>query len=88
MYYVYVLVSKKNKSKYIGSTADLKQRLSDHNAKQGSEYTKRNAPFDLVFYEAFFAKSDASKQEVFYKTGYGREVLNAKIKDSLSKLRD
>ncbi len=88
MYYVYVLVSKTNKRKYIGSTQYLKQRIQEHNNKQGGVYTKKNAPFDLVFYEAFLAKKDALKQELFYKSGYGREVLRDKIKSSLESLRD
>ncbi len=87
MYYVYVLVSKKTKRKYIGFTSDLKQRVNEHNAKQGGTFSKKNAPFDLVFYEAFIAKQDAIKQELFYKSGYGREVLNDKIVWSL-KSRD
>ncbi len=87
MYYVYVLVSKINKSKYIGSTSNLKQRISDHNEKQGGTYTKKYAPFDLVFYEAYLAKKDAMKQELFYKSGYGREVLHGKIEWSLKLVR-
>lgn len=88
MYYVYVLVSKINHSTYIGSTKDLKQRVKDHNTKHGGTYTKRYAPYNLVFYEAFLDKRDATKQELFYKSGYGREVLHDKIKWSLNLARD
>lgn len=87
MYYVYVLVSRMNKSKYIGSTNDLKRRIREHNEKQGGIYTKKYAPFDLAFYEAFLEKKDATKQELFYKSGYGREVLHDKIEWSLKSLR-
>jgi hypothetical protein len=41
-----------------------------------------------VFYEAFLAKSDATRQEKFYKSSYGREVLNSKIEHSIKKVRD
>ena len=75
MYYVYVLLSLKTGSMYCGSSSDLKQRLEDHNAGRGGAYTKKHRPFNLIFYEAFLAEEDALKQEQFYKSGYGREVL-------------
>ena len=83
MYYTYVLVSLKNKRLYVGSTNDLKRRFEEHNQGRGGIYTKNNRPFKLVFYEAFLVKEDASRQEKFYKSGYGREVLKEKIKESL-----
>ncbi len=64
-------------------TNDLRRRFIEHNSGIGGEYTKKNRPFKLVFYEAFLTKIDAEKQEKFYKTGYGREVLKDKIKESL-----
>ncbi len=84
MYYVYALLSLKNKRLYIGYTSNLVRRLREHNTGQGGAYTKKNRPFRLVFYEAFLAKKDAEKQEKFYKTGYGKEVLKAKIKNSVN----
>jgi predicted GIY-YIG superfamily endonuclease len=59
----------------------------EHNDYQGGKYSRKNAPFELVFYEAFMAKSDATKQELFYKSGYGREILRDKIINSLKLLR-
>lgn len=88
MYYVYVLFSLKSKRLYTGSTNDLKRRFKEHNDGLGGAYSKRNRPFILVFYEAFIAKSDALKQEKFYKSGYGREVLQNKIKGSLGEILD
>jgi putative endonuclease len=87
MYYTYVLFSQKSKRLYIGFSSNLKDRIADHNAKRGGKYSRSNAPFQLVYYEAYLAKEDATKQEVFYKSGYGREVLNDKIKKSLKLLR-
>lgn len=87
MYYVYVLFSKKSKRLYTGYTDDLKRRLSEHNAGKGGVYSKNNAPYVLIFYEAFLSKKDASKQEMFYKSGYGREVLKNKIDASLASMR-
>ena len=68
---------------YIGSSDNLKRRIREHNEGIGGTYTKNNRPFKLLFYEAYISKSDALKQEKFYKTGYGREVLRGKIENSL-----
>jgi len=83
MFYVYVLKSVKNKCLYVGSTEDLTQRLKEHNQGIGGEFTKKNRPFKLIFYEAFLDKKDALKQEKFYKSGYGKEILKQKIENSL-----
>ena len=83
MHYVYALYSIKTKVIYIGSTSDLKQRIKEHNTGIGGYFSKRNKPFTLLYYEAFISKKDALKQEKFYKTGYGREVLKEKVEDSL-----
>jgi putative endonuclease len=87
MYYTYALYSQKSKRLYIGSTDDPKRRFQEHNSKRGGKYSRKNVPFVLIFYEAFLAKKDALKQERFYKTGYGREVLKGKIEASLALLR-
>jgi len=86
MWYTYVLFSLKSKRKYIGFTGNLKRRLNEHNEGKGGQYTHVNAPFSLLFYEAFLSEKDARKQEKFYKKGYGREVLNEKLEDSLKTL--
>ena len=87
MHYTYVLFSLKSKRLYVGYTDNLKRRLKEHNTGNGGAYSKKNAPFVLIFYEAFLSKKDASKQEMFYKSGYGREVLNSKIDASLASVR-
>jgi len=83
MWYVYVIKSLKNERLYVGSTNDIKRRLKEHNDGVGGKYTKDNRPFKLVFYEAFLNKKDAMKDELFFKTGYGREVLKNKLKNYL-----
>lgn len=87
MYYAYVLWSDKSKRLYIGSTSDLKKRIHEHNSGKGGKYSKKNKPFILVFYEAYISKTDALKQELFYKSGYGREVLKDKIGNSLLEIK-
>ena len=88
MFYTYVLYSPKSKRLYVGYTEDLKQRLNEHNEGIGGNYSNKNKPFKLVFYEAFLAKEDAIKQEKFYKSGYGREVLKDKLIKSLEMIHN
>ena len=83
MWYVYVIKSLKNERLYVGSTNDIKRRPKEHNDGVGGKYTKDNRPFKWVFYEAFLNKKDAMKDELFFKTGYGREVLKTKLKNYL-----
>jgi putative endonuclease len=87
MYYVYVLLSLKSNRLYTGSTDDLKQRVREHNSGRGGKFSSRNKQYKLVFYEAFLSKTDALKQELFYKSGYGREVLKTKIENSLKVIK-
>lgn len=62
MFYVYVLKSKKDNEKYIGSTNDLKKRLAMHNL--GKVYsTKLRRPFELIYYESYKAEKDARRRE-------------------------
>jgi len=75
MWYLYILQSENNKKLYVGRTSDLKRRFNEHNSKRGGSYTSKNAPFKLMFYEAYLSKNDAINAEIFFKSGYGREVL-------------
>ncbi len=83
MWYVYVLESTKNKTFYTGITDDVSRRLSEHNSKQGGVYTSKFGPFSLIFYEAYLNKKDAINAELFFKSGYGREVFKGKISNYL-----
>lgn len=62
MHYLYILKSTANRRLYIGYTADLKGRLAQHNSGN-SRATKAGKPYELVYYEAYRAKSDALKRE-------------------------
>jgi len=64
MYYVYVLKIKYNKL-YFGYTIDLRRRLKEHKAKISN----------LVYYEAYKSKEDATKREKRlkqYKSAWGQ----------------
>lgn len=83
MFYTYVLKSIKNGNLYVGSTNDLRRRFKEHNSGQGGEYTRKNKPFVLIYYEAYLLYKDAQASESFFKTGYGKEVLKSKLKNFL-----
>jgi putative endonuclease len=74
MYYVYVLKSKINGRLYKGFTRDLKKRLRDHNSGR-AEFTKKNKPWELVYYEAFISEKSARQEEIFLKSGKGKQRL-------------
>ena len=60
MYYVYILQNE-SQDLYFGSTNDLKRRLGEH--QQGkSRYTK-GKDWELIYYEAYKAESDARTRE-------------------------
>ena len=66
MYYVYFLKSRKSNFVYIGCTSDLKRRFDQHNNGENKS-TKLNAPYRLVYYEAFRNKLDAFHRERMLK---------------------
>ncbi len=80
-YFVYVVLTSDTKQFYVGYSANLKQRLKDHKNKKGSKFLKEHPHFRLVYYEVYQNKTDARRQELFYKTGHGREVLKRKLQE-------
>ena len=83
MWYTYTLISLKNGRLYTGHTSDLQRRFKEHNEHRGGVYTSHNAPYKLIHYEAFLNKTEAIKQEKFYKSGYGKEVMKGKLELTL-----
>ncbi|MDO8530210.1 MAG: GIY-YIG nuclease family protein [bacterium] len=62
MWYVYVLKSTLFEEIYVGSTGDLKRRVTEHN--DGKEIsTKRYMPWVLCYYEAYFSEKLARLRE-------------------------
>ncbi len=81
MYYVYVLKSEESRL-YVGRTADLKRRLTEH--KSGKVWTtKRMGKLTLIFYEAFRDEGDSYRRERYFKTSKGKNSLRQIIRESL-----
>jgi len=72
MYYVYLIQSESfPEERYIGFTADLKNRLAMHNAGR-AVHTSKYRPWKLVSYHAFVDKRRAQKFEYYLKSGSGK----------------
>lgn len=83
MFYVYLLRSKiKPTQLYVGYSANLKNRVAEHNAKKSAS-TKPYAPWELIFYEAYKDKVDAKRREEYFKTTPGRKTLRIMLRSSL-----
>jgi putative endonuclease len=74
MYYVYILKSLKDGKYYIGSTSNLENRLSFHNAGR-QRSTRYRTPFILVYTEAFSDKHTAEKREKQIKSYKGGDAF-------------
>jgi putative endonuclease len=72
MYYVHLLWSKTHPDQtYIGSTHDLRRRLTEHNAGK-SIHTNKFKPWDLMAYVALAERHLAEELERYLKCGFGR----------------
>lgn len=66
MYYLYVLKGRMQRKLYIGSTRDLRKRLTEHARKQ-SPYTSKANDWQLIYYEAYKDREDARERERMLK---------------------
>lgn len=85
-WYVYVLISNKDKQRYVGFTADLRKRYKEHN--DGKSFaTAPRRPLSLIYYEACVSKTDAIRREDYLKTTGGRRFLAKRLKDYYRNLK-
>jgi putative endonuclease len=78
MQFIYVLKSQRDNNLYIGCTADINKRISEHNTGKVLS-TKGRRPFQLIFQEKFENKYEAFNKERYYKTAKGKKELKNKI---------
>ncbi len=83
MYYTYILKSAKSGRFYTGATNDLRKRLSQHNDGK-SNFTKKDKPYELIYYEACKNRDDAFGREEFLKSGLGKRYINSRLRRFLS----
>ena len=82
MHYVYVLKSERDGKMYVGYTADLRERLTLHNAGKVKS-TQARRPFKLIYYEACVAQKDALRREKYLKTAYGKRYIKNRLRGYL-----
>jgi len=70
MYFVYILQSEIDNSRYIGFTADIKRRLQEHNSGS-SKYCSSKRPYKLIWCCIFSNKKKAYEFELYLKSSSG-----------------
>ena len=72
----YIIQSKKNNRKYIGSSREdnCNARLKSHNFGK-TRSTKAYRPWKLIYIEKYKTYTEARKRELFFKSGQGRKYI-------------
>ena len=79
MHYVYLLESLSSPDKrYVGSTGNLRGRLTEHNAGK-SKHTSKFAPWRIVTYCAFTDTAKAQAFERYLKSGSGHAFARRRL---------
>jgi len=79
MWYVYIIRSIDFPDQnYTGATADLKQRIRDHNSGK-SKHTAKFAPWELLWYCGFLDKYKALAFEKYLKSHSGRAFATKRL---------
>lgn len=79
LYWVYILLSLKDKKRYIGYTQDITLRLKEH--REGKVFsTKSRRPLKLIYLEGCLNQEDAYRREGYFKTTDGRRFLAKRLK--------
>ncbi len=78
----YVLKSQLDGKLYIGYTANLGNRMQEHNNGEVTS-TKSRRPLELIFYEGYKSMEDAKRRERYFKTAKGKSSLNVMLRNSL-----
>lgn len=84
-YFVYILFSQKDHLLYIGYSANLEKRISDHN-NGSTKSTAFRRPLQLIFCEGYLYKEDALKREAYFKTTAGKKAIRLMLNSTLLKL--
>lgn len=84
-YFVYILLSLKDKGLYIGCTSNLERRVRRHNS--GFVFATQNrVPLVLIYNEQFENKGEAFNRERFLKSLWGARFKKQILKDYLNKI--
>lgn len=78
-YYVYVLLSEKDNQFYTGYTANLENRLTEHQSGRVTS-TKHRLPLKLIYFEGCLNQQDATRREKYLKSGNGKIYLRSRMR--------
>ncbi len=84
-YCVYVLQSQKDLQLYYGYSANLENRIIDHNRGR-TDSTRNRRPLKLIYCEFFLNKKDAKRRESYFKTTQGRRMLKLLLRQTLKEI--
>lgn len=76
-FYVYFLKSLKNEDLYVGSTANLEERVGLHNRGKVKS-TKAYRSWRLLGFREYNSRSEAFRAEKFFKNHQQKEILKEK----------
>jgi putative endonuclease len=82
-YFVYVLLSKKDKKFYTGFTTNLNERILKHNSGKVAS-TRYRIPLELVYYEVSYNLDDALHRERYLKSMYGKRYIRNRLNNFLN----
>ena len=80
MFYTYVLLCE-NGTYYKGFTNNLERRYQQHLNGSGANYTAKNKPLKIAYYETFKTEKEAVAREKYFKSGSGREWLKNRLEE-------
>jgi putative endonuclease len=72
--FVYVLKSLKDGKRYVGISANLQNRIIQHNRGE-VKATRGRRPFEIVYHEELGSLLDARGREKYLKSAAGRRFL-------------
>lgn len=74
----YILINEARNKTYVGHTNDLERRLRDHNTGK-TVFSKRYAPWSIIYQEQFEALTDSLNREKYLKSVSGRRWIKNNI---------
>ncbi len=79
MFYVYILLSEKDRNIYVGKTNNIQRRLCEHNSGQVAS-TRSRRPFQLLASIECHSEQEALATEKEYKKGFRREEIKKQFR--------
>lgn len=81
-YYVYVLLSLKDKDFYVGRAQNVEEREKQHTSGKVKS-TKNRRPVKVVDYEFCRNAKDAAIRELYLKSSWGKRYIKNRLKNDL-----